>query len=198
MGEISLPFLSCCWSPASDRDLGRCRKFQVGLYLVCEPHQVQESPTTLQGWSQTELQRSLLEGLKVVSCWGKSPKNCPWNALLTLCLHPGSWISQASPTGQLGIAECHPGHVQAVPTFGCWVLWSVEEGVRFLSWSLSGCKLGWWLSFLGSQLCSGFVYCPWFVYWSWMDVICTQNLSIRAAGLLIDLVGCLARHLGLS
>lgn len=29
-------------------------------------------------------------------------------------------------------------------------------------------------------------------------VSCTQELSIRAAGLLIDLVGCLARHLGLS
>lgn len=51
--------------------------------------------------------------------------------------------------------------------------------------------MGWWLSFLSSSdenLC----IVP------DLYVSRTQKLSIRAAGLLIDLVVCPARHLGLS
>lgn len=199
MDEVSLPCSSCCWGPVSDGDLGRCRSASKWGFIWCVSltwcRKVKEH------WKdgpKLQLQKSLLGraqgGFMLRQIPQKLSLKCPSYSVLA----PGLMNIRASLTGQVGIAECHPGHVQAVPAFGCWALWSTEEGLRFCLevWVAANWDDGSHSSVASSaqDLCIVPDLCigpDWYVS-------CTQKLSIRAAGLLIDLVGCPARHLGLS
>lgn len=155
MGEISLTCLklSWCWSLVSG-DLGRHRST---LLRWCESLLVRRSPTAPGGCCPVCRFSSV--GWKG-SKWLHADVLPQVLIFLTVCT-PGLLKICAGRLELLGAERPWPCPSSACLSFlVALISW---RGIKVVSWSFSGCKMGWWLSFLSSQLWWELVYCPWLV-----------------------------------